>query len=152
MSPSPTSFHQDILLNLSVLIRVYLKSHPIGKVCVAPLDTYLSEINVYQPDLLFVRKRHRRRIEAHGVEGAPDLVVEILSPSTRKYDLGAKRTIYARCGVEELWVIDPAKRSLAVFRLQENAAKPLATHRRGQSFSSAIFPGLEVSLREVFAR
>lgn len=152
MAPSSSSFHQDILLNLAVLFRTYLRTHPIGKVYVAPLDTYLSDINVYQPDLFFVRKENRSIVEEHGVEGAPDLVIEILSKSSAKYDLGPKRAIYARTGVEELWVIDPPKRTLALYRFDTDAENPAATYRRNQRFTSALLPGLEIVLADVFAR
>jgi Uma2 family endonuclease len=151
MAPSPGSYHQDILLNLATLFRDYLRKHPIGKIYVAPLDTYLSDINVYQPDLLFIRKENLGIIEEHGIEGAPDLAIEILSKSSAKYDLGTKRSVYARTGVEELWIIDPAKRTLSLFRLAENADTPIATYKAKQKFTSEMLPGLTLDLTAVFA-
>ena len=151
MAPSPGSYHQDILLNLATLFRDYLRKHPIGKIYVAPLDTYLSDINVYQPDLLFIRKENLGIIEEHGIEGAPDLAIEILSKSSAKYDLGPKRSVYARTGVEELWIIDPAKRTLALYRLAENADTPAATYKAKQKFTSEMLPGLTIDLAAVFA-
>jgi Uma2 family endonuclease len=151
VSPSPSSFHQDILINLVTIFRSYLREHPIGKIYVAPLDTYLSDINVFQPDLLFVRKENLPIVEEHGIEGAPDLAIEILSKTTAKYDLGIKRSIYARTGVEELWIIDPAKRTLALYRLAENPETPVATYRAKQKFTSEMFPGLTIELTAVFA-
>jgi Uma2 family endonuclease len=151
MSPSPSSFHQDILANLLVIFRSYLREHPVGKIYVAPLDTYLSDINVYQPDLLFVRKESFAIIEEHGIEGAPDLAVEILSKSSSKYDLGPKRSVYARTGVEELWIIDPVKRTLALYRLGEQPDTPQATYRAKQKFTSTLLPGLTIDLTDVFA-
>ena len=152
MAQSPNTFHQEILVNLATSFRTHLRTHPIGKVYIAPLDTFLSDISVYQPDLLFVRKENRSIIEEHGVEGAPDLVVEILSKSSAKYDLGPKRAIYARTGVEEMWVIDPPKRTLSVYRLGEDAENPSATYRRTQSFTSTVLPGLQIVLADIFAR
>jgi Uma2 family endonuclease len=151
IAPSPSSFHQDILLNLGTIFRDYLRANPIGKIFVAPLDTYLSDINVYQPDLLFIRKQNLAIVEEHGVEGAPDLAIEILSKTTAKYDLGIKRSIYARTGVEELWIIDPTKRTLAVYRLTENSETPAATYKGKQKFTSEVLPGLTIVLTEVFA-
>jgi Uma2 family endonuclease len=150
-APSPGSYHQDILLNLATLFRDYLRKHPIGKIYVAPLDTYLSDINVYQPDLLFIRKENLGIIEEHGIEGAPDLAIEILSKSSAKYDLGTKRSVYARTGVEALWIIDPAKRTLSLYRLTENADTPAATYRAKQKFTSDMLPGLTIDLAAVFA-
>jgi Uma2 family endonuclease len=151
MSPSPSSYHQDILLNLATLFRGYLREHPIGKIYVAPLDTYLSDINVYQPDLLFIRKENLDIVEEHGIEGAPDLAIEILSKSSAKYDLGTKRSVYGRTGVDELWIIDPAKRTLSLYRFSENTSTPVATYKAKQKFTSDILPGLTIDLAEVFA-
>lgn len=151
MAPSPGSSHQEIVLNLATVLRGYLAAHPVGKVFIAPLDVHLSDINVYQPDLLFIRKASLDIVEEHGIEGAPDLVVEILSKSSAKYDLGPKRSVYARTGVEEMWIIDPAKRSLAIYRLTEDVETPAATYKARQKFSSAFFPGLTIDLAAVFA-
>jgi Uma2 family endonuclease len=151
MAPSPSSFHQSIVLNLALIMGNYLRVHPVGKVLVSPLDTYLSDINVYQPDLLFIRKENLGILAEHGVEGAPDLAVEILSKTSAKYDLGVKRSMYARTGVEELWIIDPSKRTLALYRLGENAESPAATYRGKQRFSSMLLPDLTIDLADVFA-
>jgi Uma2 family endonuclease len=151
MAPSPSSFHQEILQNLSRIIGNHLQTHPLGKIFVAPLDVHLSDLNVYQPDLLFVAKDNLGIIEEHGIEGAPNLVVEILSKTSEKYDLGPKRAVYARTGVEELWIIDPAKRTLALYRLADDAATPAATYRAKQRFASALLPGLSIDLNAVFA-
>lgn len=151
MAPSPSTPHQDIAGRLYRLIGNHLDAHPIGRVFIAPLDVHLTDINIYQPDVLFVREENVAIIEDHGIEGAPDLVVEILSKTTAKYDLGIKRSIYARTGVEELWIIDPAKRTLALYRLADNADSPLATYRAKQRFTSALLPGLTIELPALFA-
>jgi len=151
MAPSPGTFHQGIAGKLHRVIGNFLDTHPLGRLFIAPLDVHLSDINIYQPDLLFIRKENLAIIEEHGIEGAPDLLVEILSKTTQKYDLGIKRTIYARTGVEEMWIIDPAKRSLALYRLAENADTPAATYRAKQRFSSTVLPGLTIDLPAVFA-
>ncbi len=151
MAPSPNTPHQNIVGRLCRLIGNHLDAHPIGRVFIAPLDVHLSDLNVYQPDLFFIRRENASIIEEHGIEGAPDLVVEILSKTTAKYDLGIKRTIYARTGVEELWIIDPTKHTLALYRLTENADTPAATYRAKQHFSSALLPGLTIEMATVFA-
>jgi Uma2 family endonuclease len=151
MAPSPNISHQDIAGRLYRMIGNFLDTHPLGRVFIAPADVHLSDLNVYQPDLLFVRKENHSIIEEHGIEGAPDLVVEILSKTSVKYDLGVKRTVYARTGVEELWIVDPAKRTLALYRLGENADTPAATYRAKQQFTSTLLPGLAIDLAAVFA-
>lgn len=152
MAPSPGSYHQDIVGRIYRLIANHLDVHPIGKIYIAPLDVYLSDINVYQPDLLFIRKENLGIVEEHGVEGAPDLVVEVLSKTSEKYDLGPKRSVYARTGVEELWIIDPTKRTLALYRLAENRETPVATYKAKQKLTSELFPELTIDLAAVFAR
>ncbi len=151
MAPSPSIPHQDIAGRLYRVMGNFLDAHPVGLVFIAPADVHLSDLNVYQPDVFFIRQENRGIIEEHGIEGAPDLVVEILSKTTEKYDLGLKRSIYARTGVEEMWVIDPAKRTLALYRLAENADVPAATYRAKQRFSSALLPGLTIELPALFA-
>ncbi len=151
MAPSPGSFHQNIIGNLYQILRDYLREHPIGKAYLAPLDTYLSDLNVYQPDLLFVRKENLAIVEEHGIEGAPDLAIEILSKTTSKYDLGIKRSVYARTGVEELWIVDPARRTVALYRLADQPDTPIATYRAKQKFTSEVLPGLVIDLTAVFA-
>jgi Uma2 family endonuclease len=151
MAPSPGMFHQDIAGKLYCLFANFLLTRPLGRVFIAPLDVHLSDINIYQPDVFFIRRENESIIEEHGVEGAPDLVVEILSKTTEKYDLGIKRSVYARTGVEELWIIDPAKRTVALYRLADNADTPLATYRGEQKFESTVLPGLVIALPALFA-
>jgi Uma2 family endonuclease len=151
MAPSPSTPHQTILSKLDRLIGNFLDAHPLGRHFIAPLDVHLSDLNVYQPDLLFVANDNLRIIEEHGIEGAPNLVVEILSKTSGKYDLGPKRSVYARTGVEELWIVDPAKRTLALYRLTEDADTPAATYRAKQKFTSTLLPGLSLDLAVIFA-
>lgn len=151
MAPSPNTPHQQITGRLYRLIANFLDEHPIGQVFIAPLDVYLSDINVYQPDVFFVSKNNASIIEEHGIEGAPDLVVEVLSKSSSRFDLGPKRSVYGRTGVEEMWVIDPKKHTLALYRLADDATTPVATYKAKQKFTSELLPGLTIDLSIVFA-
>lgn len=150
-APSPGTFHQTIASKLNRLIGNFLDTHLLGRVFIAPLDVHLSDLNVYQPDVFFIRQANLAIVAEHGIEGAPDLVIEILSKTTEKYDLGLKRTVYARTGVEELWIIDPAQRTLALYRLSENGDTPVATYRAEQAFTSALLAGLTLELSVIFA-
>ena len=152
MSPSPNWFHQEILTNLARIFLRHLEKKPIGKIYFAPLDTFLTDLNVYQPDVVFVSNERKGILKEDGVNGAPDFVVEILSPRTAKYDRGAKRDIYARTGVEELWIVDPELKTIEVFRFAESANAPVATYNTKQKFTSPIFPGLTISVADVFKR
>ncbi len=144
MAASPNLFHQEILLNIARLLAAYLDQNPIGKVCVAPLDVFLTETNVFQPDVLFVAK--------NGLHGAPDLVIEILSQSTRRLDLGSKKRVYARCGVLDLWLIDPADRKVTVYDLRKSEVEPQATWYETDCFQTELLPGLEINVARIFAR
>jgi len=88
MSPSPNRYHQDIVRNLAFVLMRYLATHPEGVLYLAPMDVYLDDINVYEPDILFVSNARRDLLQDDGIHGAPDLVVEILSPSTARASSG----------------------------------------------------------------
>ncbi len=150
MSPSPETYHQEIALNIGFLIRAHLRRHPAGEVFIAPLDVYLSEHNVYQPDIAFVADSRRSIVAEQGLEGAPNLVVEILSPGARKQDLGSKKKVNAHTGVEELWIIDPREKLVRVYRLADDADTPAATYGANTTFTSSLLPMLEVETAEIF--
>ena len=152
MAPSPSSFHQDIAVNILVLLANYVRKHRLGKVCSAPLDVYLSETNVFQPDVFFLSNASLPLMQADGVHGAPDLVVEIVSPSNAALDKKRKRPIYARYGVKELWLVDPVLEQIHRYDFASDAAKPVRIVDSEESFETPLLPGLVVSAVEVFKR
>ena len=151
MSPSPDRFHQDVVLNLATILKSYLQKKHLGRVYVAPSDVELDEHNVLQPDIYFVSIARSSILTPHGVSGAPDLVVEILSPGTARLDLEEKRQVYARGGVIEMWVIVPETRQVQIYRLQENPERPAVIYEQTDAFESPIFPGLTIEASKVFA-
>lgn len=151
MAPAPNRFHQTVSRNLEGILLSYLKTNKIGILYDAPFDVQMTDLNVYQPDILVLKNSRRSLLTKQGLRGAPDFVVEILSPATSELDLGVKREIYARCGVEELWIIEPDARQISVYRLQENRETPAATHSENARFHSTLFPGLEFIASEIFA-
>ncbi len=150
MSPAPNRYHQDISRNLEFLLLKYLEKHPIGKIYHAPFDVYLTQYNVFQPDILFVSKARVSILTEAGAEGAPNLVIEILCPRTAVLDKESKRKVYAREGVKELWILDPATKTVALFRLQEDPTEPRALYGLKQAFGSAYFPELKLRVRDMF--
>ena len=150
MSPSPKIFHQHIAGTIYRLIANFLEKNPVGEVLIAPVDVFLGDINVYQPDVLFVSDRRHSIITPDGIEGAPDLVVEILSPSTARLDKGSKRKIYARFGVKEFWLVDPQTRTIQVYLLSKDAETPIATHGEKAAFESSLLPGLRFKTAAIF--
>ncbi len=151
MSPSPHFFHQEIIGNIFSLIREYLRTNPLGKVILAPSDVEFNKENIFQPDVFFIRQERLGMVDKHGAKGAPDLVVEVISGSTGRLDLGPKMTIYAQSGVLEYWVVLPESRTVEVYRLAENAERPAATFAEGDTLMTPSLPGLELALQEIFA-
>src|SRR5580700_7128230 len=152
MAPAPNRFHQDISRNLEVVLANYLSTHPIGVLYGAPFDVYLSEIDVFQPDLLIVLNENRGILTDAGAEGAPDFVVEILSPKTRHLDLVQKKRIYARMGIKELWIIDPDQKEVTIYRFDQDPTNPVAKLSGEENLSSPLLPGLNIAFQEVFRR
>lgn len=152
MSPSPNFFHQKIVVKLTAAIAVYLEAHPIGTVICAPADVELDDDNVFQPDLYFIRRERMGIVDEHGVKGAPDLVVEVISGSTGRLDLGPKKTLCAARGVLEFWAVSPSARQIEIYRLAECVDAPVATLREGDILTSVLLPGLEIPVAKVFAK
>ena len=115
MTPSPNVNHQRILGKLHIILDAYVKVRGEGAVFLAPLDVKLSDTDVFQPDLIFVVAGSEEIVKEKRIEGPPDLVIEILSLSTRDLDHDRKRKAYAQYGVRELWLVDPGtSRSLSM--------------------------------------
>ena len=144
VTPSPNTKHQTIAGNLHGLIWTYLRQQPVGRVFVAPFDVVFSDFDVVEPDLLFVSKaRQADVLTAKHVRGAPDLVVEIGSPGTRKRDETIKRRLYERFGVGEYWVVDPELDEIKVYRLADGRFARVAelALERDETLESPLFPG-----------
>jgi len=151
MSPSPNFRHQDIVGNIYAELRAFVRKRRLGKVCVSPVDVILDDDNVFQPDVLFISASRKHIIAPEGVRGAPDLCVEILSPSNRNLDLETKRVVYARHGVIEYWIVDPENDSVTIYRLQENPRAPLRVLKNSETLSSDLMPGFTMDVAAVFA-
>jgi Uma2 family endonuclease len=152
MSPAPNRFHQDISRNLQGALDRYLEANPVGILYDAPFDVYLTETDVFQPDLLVVLNANRPILTEAGAEGAPDFVIEILSPKTRRLDLVNKKRVYARLGVKELWIIDPDPGTVSVYRFEENDSEPVQMARLGEKLAASILPGFTVAVDAIFRR
>jgi len=150
MSPSPVTFHQIIIGRIHLSLARFLERRSLGIALIAPMDVFLSETNVYQPDVIFISSERRNIITEKGIEGAPDLVVEVLSPSTARYDKGSKLKIYARTGVKEMWLVDPEAKNIQIFRLDENAEIPAATRGDNAFLSSSLLPGWKLKTSTIF--
>lgn len=151
MAPAPNLFHQRIAFNLTLILGNYVEKKRIGKLFFAPFDVIFDEHNVLQPDIIFFSNARASALTKAGASGAPDLAVEILSLGAEKRDRVLKRKVFARSGVEELWLVQPVKQRIEIYRLRENPEQPLQSLRAGEQFQSPLFPGLTTAVSEVFA-
>jgi Uma2 family endonuclease len=152
MAPAPNRFHQDISRNLQFELHSYLKANPMGKLYDAPFDVYLDEHNVFQPDLIVVLNEHADILTDAGVEGAPDFVVEILSPKTQRLDLVNKKRLYATRGVRELWIIDPERQIVSIHRFSEGGQESVSEVAESGTLTTPLLPGLRISTRLLYER
>jgi len=152
VSPPPDVGHQKALGHIYLEISLYLRECPLGEVYFAPLGVRLADHDVVQPDLVYVSNDKFSRITKRYVSGAPDLVAEVLSPSTRRNDLGKKRARYELFGVEEYWVLDREQRTAMVFRRQGSGFLPpiVLSAEAGDRLTTPLLPGLEIPLDDVF--
>jgi len=166
MSPRPSFNHNRVAFNIAALFDSYLK----GKKCIAiadGTDLYLTEDDRFVPDTMIVCDPGK--IKSDGVHGAPDLVVEVLSPSTTKNDRTHKKDIYAQCGVREYWLVNPVDKSVEVYRtvgtefvlydfyalhadwelaqMSEEERASVVTH-----FKCSLFDDLDIFLEDIFYR
>jgi len=154
VTPSPIPRHQAILLKLAVMMQQHLDTHPAGLIYIAPLDVVFSEFDVVEPDLLYIsRERLGQILTPTNVAGAPDLVVEIGSPGTRRRDETVKRHLYERFGVAEYWVIDPELEAVKAYRQAGAGYARVAelTREDDAVLTTPLMPGLEVLLARLFA-
>lgn len=150
MSPSPSYFHQRAHRVLFAALANYTSEHG-GEVLSAPIDVILGPHTVLIPDIVFVAPGGSAQIEKKGIVGPPDLVVEILSPSTRSRDLGEKRDLYERAGIHAYWVVDLDAETVLVFRLSEGRYGEPARLTGDDAITSALLPGFALPAAEVFA-
>ena len=148
MSPAPNSMHQIISGNLYDVLKAYAKKTG-GFAAYSPLDVYLDHKNVFQPDLLYLKKENLSVRVERGLNGAPDLAIEILSPSNSFKDRNQKKNLYQKFGVKEYWIIDPGNRTIEIydFEIGENPVLYLAEEG---IVTSKLLPGLSFSFAEIF--
>src|SRR5437899_5240819 len=149
--PSPHRAHQEAVGNLFAILHGYVRAHDLGKVYVAPFDVILDPRTTVVPDLVFVVRDHLDIVAERGVEAAPDLLVEVLSPGTARRDRVRKLNAYARHGVRHYWLVDPEAKTVEAFELVEGAYRLAAAVAGDDEFRPGPFPGLAISLPILFA-
>lgn len=152
MAPSPVTRHQRICGRLFALIFTFVRDNNLGEVFTAPYDVVMDEYNVFQPDILFISKERLNIITEKNVQGAPDLVIEILSEATAYRDAIQKKRLYARFGVKEYWIVAPDDKLVEVYYLKDKGEyQLLKTYFENDIIESQIIRGLKIELKRVFA-
>ncbi len=151
---SPNRDHQIADASLGARMYFFVETGDLGWVFHAPFDVLLTDpdggVNVVQPDLIFVSKEREQIITPANIQGAPDLLVEILSPSTRRLDMTSKLDLYARHGVKEYWIADPAARAITVMLLKDGDFETLAEYGMDDTLVSPTLEGFSVNLDRIF--
>lgn len=147
MTPAPSTRHQGIVGEISRQFGDYLVGKP-GRAFVSPIDVKLSEEDMVQPDVIVVC--NPSQITRTHIEGAPALVIEVLSESTALYDRGRKMALYARSGVKEVWLVTPYPSVLEVYVLADGGFRLQAVYGKDDSLVSPAFPDLKLALAAVF--
>lgn len=149
MTPSPRTVHQRLIVKLFQLINDFVKKGKLGEVFIAPYDVILSKHDIVQPDIIFVSKENARIVTELNIQGTPDMVVEILSPSNKEIDLLLKKKLYAASGIKEYWITDPApaKKSVKLFHLGKKGYEEVKT---GNTLKSLVLKGLEIDISGIF--
>jgi Uma2 family endonuclease len=149
--PSPTPDHQNEALELAILLRAFVRTRKLGKIYIAPLDVVFSSTDTAQPDIIFVAKANSGIVQKQCINGAPDLVVEIVSPGSIRRDRYDKLSKYARFRVKEYWIVDPANRSLEVLTLEGGLYVVHSSAEESGHVTSKVLRGLKVKLADLFS-
>jgi Uma2 family endonuclease len=148
-SPAPVPYHQGLAGRLH-LVFAELEKQGKGKVYFSPIDVYLSDIEAYQPDLIFIDSSRLEIIGEKKIEGPPDIVIEILSPSNAYFDLRHKMDMYEKYGVKEYWIVDPPSKTVELHQNGEEGYELRAKAKMQGGVTSTLYPELSVNVEELF--
>ncbi|MEW6423464.1 MAG: Uma2 family endonuclease [Bacillota bacterium] len=151
ITPSPTASHQYIKSRIVRRLIDFVEERGLGVVLDAPLDVYLEEKETYQPDIIYI-SRERLFVVEERIKGAPDLVMEVLSPSTAYYDLRKKARVYARHGVKEYWIVDPLEKSIEIYTNRDGCFELTQKVEGEGKARSLLLGGFAVELKDVFVK
>lgn len=146
VTPAPGTRHQQVVLRLAARLLDYAEQRG-GNAFDAPTDVYLTDDTVVEPDVLFVRPEHSKQVTSKYVEGSPDVVIEVSSPSTRPLEVGRKRAVYERFGVPEYWYVDLDADRVEIYRLEGNSyPRPQRSCCTATPLGRPSFPGFGSTL------
>lgn len=150
MSPAPSIKHQLISRELAFLLHNYIKQNDLGELFFAPCDVVFSNINVMQPDILFISKNNFQILTELNIQGAPDLIVEISSPSSRDTDRIYKKNVYQKFGVKEYWIVDPNEEIVEIWVLKDKNFQLNCRASNDQKIDSQLLKGFQIDLHLIF--
>jgi Uma2 family endonuclease len=153
VTPNPVRKHEMAAGSVHKHLRSFLEKNPLGTVYSAPFSVVLSDTDIVEPDLVFVSAEHAAAVTDDGIEGAPDLVVEVLSGPTRRIDETVKRGLYEEAGVREYWLVDPDERTVRIWRAEKQLfAPPLDLMALAEdAIESPLLPGFSLPLPQIFS-
>jgi len=150
MTPSPITNHQRISGRIEFALRKFVSENDLGEVFDAPYDVYLDDENVVQPDIMFISKGRSKIIGEKNLQGAPDLVVEILSESTAYRDLIQKKKLYAKFGVKEYWIVVPEEKTIDIYSLKDKSYLLYKSYGKDATLESMSLRGFRIELKNIF--
>jgi Uma2 family endonuclease len=150
MTPAPVPVHQLIVMELAIAMTLFVRQHQCGNVLTAPIDVYLDNENILQPDILFISRDRDNIIGKKMIEAAPDLIVEVLSPQAVHFDLDEKYRVYEKAGVLEYWIVDPEKKKIDVFVSVDGQFARQTTSSGPEQVHSTVLSGFSVQTASIF--
>jgi Uma2 family endonuclease len=150
MVPAPGFYHQVVSRNIEMALWEFVKSRRLGVVVDAPVDVVFTPEDVVQPDILFISNQRRSIITEKYLSGAPDLIIEILSPSSLERDKLVKRNLYAKHSVKEYWIVDPVRKQVEVLLLKSQAFVLHGIFLIDDRLTSPLLPEFDLPLQTVF--
>lgn len=147
---SPSTRHQDVVVELTSQMHTHAKKHKLGKVLTAPMDTQFDKFNTFQPDILFVSAERAGIIGEKKIDGAPDLVVEVLSESNSQQEMSFKKHIYESHAVREYWVVNLRKNTVTQYTNIEGELMPVKIHSGPDVVESQVLAGFKISVQDIF--
>ena len=150
MTPSPIPTHQRISRKIEFILEKFVTENDLGEIFYAPCDVYLNTENVVQPDILFISKERLNIIGEKNIQGAPDLVIEIISENSAYRDLVQKKRLYATFGVKEYWSVIPGEELIEIHILKDDKYTLYNTYKKTDILESTYFKGLKINLEMIF--
>jgi Uma2 family endonuclease len=146
--PSPQ--HQEASGNIHAAIHAFIKTNQLGKCYTSPIDVFFDKYNNSQPDILFIRKNRQFIVTRDGIEGQPDLIVEIISPSSVRHDKVTKKALYLTFGVSEYWLVDPIYHTVEIYGLENNEYVLISSVIEFGEVESQVLEGFKIEITTIF--